>query len=174
MILPEAGWSLVHFLVAQSMHANGLLALDDWFCVWSLIRGNVLECPQGTPELCAPGRKGLACNNCLPKYYPTGSGDCKPCEGHDTIGFYIGMLLLWCAAAILLRVMNIDMNQSSLSKLTIVAVGNQLVMVIQTFSTISKLRIAWPEPVKSLIELADLIMTLGCCCCLFCLFSVTL
>ena len=57
--------------------------------------------------------------------------------------------------------MNIDMNQSSLSKLTILAVGNQLVMVIQTFSTIAKLRIVWPEPVKTLIELADLIMTLA-------------
>ena len=120
-----------------------------------------MECPQGEAELCAAGRTNLACNNCLPKHYPTGHGDCKPCEDYDTLGFYVVVVLLWCGAAILLRVMNTDMNQSSLSKLTILAVGNQLVMVVQTFSTISKLSIAWPEPVKTLIQFADLIVTLS-------------
>ena len=125
-------------------------------------RGNAEECPEGQPEICAPGRTNLACNNCLPKYYPTGSGDCKACEDYDTLGFYVAVIVMWCGAAILSRVMSVGISQSSLSKLTVLAVGNQLVMVVQTFSTISKLAIAWPEPVKTLIELADLIMRLGC------------
>ncbi|CAE7911577.1 Scube3, partial [Symbiodinium necroappetens] len=122
---------------------------------------NADECPEGKPEICAPGRTNLACNNCLPKYYPTGNGDCKACEDYDTLGFYVAVIVMWCGAAILLRVMSVGISQSSLSKLTVLAVGNQLVMVIQTFSTISKLQIAWPEPVKTLIEFADLIMMIN-------------
>eukprot|EP00439_Symbiodinium_sp_Y106_P040241 s4380_g4.t3 len=122
---------------------------------------NAEECPEGQPEICAPGRTNLACNNCLPKYYPTGSGDCKACEDYDTLGFYVAVIVMWCGAAILSRVMSVGISQSSLSKLTVLAVGNQPVMVVQTFSTISKLAIAWPEPVKTLIEFADLIMMIN-------------
>ena len=59
-------------------------------------RGNAEECPEGQPEICAPGRTDLACNNCLPKYYPTGSGDCKACEDYDTLGFYVAVIVMWC------------------------------------------------------------------------------
>ena len=58
--------------------------------------------------------------------------------------------------------MNTEMSNSNLNKLTIAAVANQLCFTIQTLSTIRQLHIQWPEPVKSLISLADLItMTLG-------------
>ncbi|CAK9001855.1 unnamed protein product [Durusdinium trenchii] len=122
-----------------------------------LLCRNQLECPKGDPELCADHREGTACNNCLPRYYPTDSGSCSACEPTDALPFYLTILGVWCLVSLLVTWMNTEMSNSNLNKLTIAAVANQLCFTIQTLSTIRQLHIQWPEPVKSLISLADLI-----------------
>ena len=125
-----------------------------------LLCRNPNECPQGEPELCAPNRRGPACNNCLPSYYPTSAGACSPCGSFDWLPFYAALVGMWALAALLITRVNAELTNSNLNKLTIAAVANQLCFVIQTFSTIRQLHINWPEPVKSLVDIANLITML--------------
>jgi len=115
------------------------------------------ECPRGTPELCAPNRQGPACNNCLPNHYPTTAGACSACGSFDWLPFYAVLVCTWALVSLLITRVNAELSNSNLNKLTIAAVANQLCFVIQTFSTIRQLHIRWPEPVKSLVDIANLI-----------------
>lgn len=121
---------------------------------------NPFECPQGTPELCALNRRGPACNNCLPSFHPTSEGACLECSSFDWLPMYVFVLAVWFLAVLLVTRLNTEFSSANLNKLTIAAVANQLCFVIQAFSTIRQLHIRWPEPVKSLVDIANLITTL--------------
>ena len=113
--------------------------------------------PEAHRSCVLPIAQGPACNNCLPNHYPTTAGACSACGSFDWLPFYAVLVCTWALVSLLITRVNAELSNSNLNKLTIAAVANQLCFVIQTFSTIRQLHIRWPEPVKSLVDIANLI-----------------
>ncbi|CAE7316290.1 GRM1 [Symbiodinium sp. CCMP2456] len=110
------------------------------------------ECPAGPLGLCAPGREGLACNNCKEKYFPT-EGGCEPCGEVDILPTLL-FLMVVLVGLFLLSISSLEPNQVSLNTLTAFAVTSQLVMAVQSLSSIRELALEWQEPVKTLVDLS--------------------
>ena len=69
------------------------------------------ECPKGPLGMCAPGREGLACNNCKEKYFPT-EGGCEPCGEVDILPALL-FLVVVLAGLFLLSTSSLEPNQVS-------------------------------------------------------------
>ncbi|CAJ1449215.1 unnamed protein product [Effrenium voratum] len=146
--------------LGEPLQAAGYWAqvLDQQQGEYSVLRcRSTLECPEGPPELCADNREGPACNNCKSTFYPTHEGHCLACGSLDALPVYVLLMFAWLLLAGLMNWVNMDLSQSSLNKLTIAAVANQLCFAIQALSTIRQLQLTWPEPVATLMDLANLI-----------------
>ncbi|CAK9066123.1 Metabotropic glutamate receptor 1 (mGluR1) [Durusdinium trenchii] len=124
-------------------------------CEFSVLQCRELECPAGPAGTCAPGREGLACNNCKKNHYPF-YGGCKACTGRDFVPFILFMIVVVSVLLALSCGNRRKTNQESLNVLTAAAVTGQVLMAVQALGSLRELAFAWPEPVKSVIDLTRL------------------
>ncbi|CAL1151686.1 unnamed protein product [Cladocopium goreaui] len=62
---------------------------------------------------------------------------------------------------LLVNCIKLDLNQQSLNMLTVAAVGGQMVMALQTLSSVRQLSIEWVHPVRQLIEFTKILTFVG-------------
>ncbi|CAE7320100.1 Grm8 [Symbiodinium necroappetens] len=115
------------------------------------------ECPDNPLGECAPGREGLACNNCREGYFPEEEGTCLPCSPADSLPAILSGIAAVIVLILLLSSVNADLNQQSLNLLTVAAVGSQMVMAVQALGSIRQLSITWVDPVRHIIDMTRLL-----------------
>eukprot|EP00439_Symbiodinium_sp_Y106_P025073 s1659_g3.t1 len=125
-------------------------------CNFNVLRcRDIQQCPDNPLGDCAPGREGLACNNCREGYFPEEEGTCLPCSPGDSLPAVLSGIA--AVLIFLLSSVNADLNQQSLNLLTVAAVGSQMVMAVQALGSIRQLSINWVEPVRYIIDMTRLL-----------------
>eukprot|EP00439_Symbiodinium_sp_Y106_P079777 s542_g18.t1 len=126
-------------------------------CEFQVLRcRNGFECQGANGErhmsTCAPGRQGLACNDCMPSHYSSINGRCEECGGADTLPAALFLLLTPFMLIMLVCCANQDPNQESLNRLTATAIFCQILMSLQALGSMKELSIDWQDPVRRIIQ----------------------
>ncbi|OLP87716.1 hypothetical protein AK812_SmicGene31047 [Symbiodinium microadriaticum] len=127
-------------------------------CDFSVLRcRSAAQCPMNVLGGCADGRTGMACNNCQQGSFATEDGSCQKCQAADALPATIMAIVALLILILLLSSINADLNQQSLSILTVAAIGGQMVMAVQALGSIRQLTVNWVPPVHDLIQLTQLL-----------------
>eukprot|EP00439_Symbiodinium_sp_Y106_P023600 s2265_g2.t2 len=127
-------------------------------CDFSVLRcRSPSQCPMNELGSCADGRTGMACNNCQQGRFALEDGSCQECQAADALPATIMAIVVLLILILLLSSINADLNQQSLSILTVAAIGGQMVMAVQALGSIRQLTVNWVPPVHDLIQLTQLL-----------------
>ncbi len=120
---------------------------------------NELQCIGGDPTgfICARGREGTSCGFCMPNHFNDSLGQCTECQGHDVIPGAIALTLLLVAMGILGWRMQQKISQSSKQLISAMIIGTQAGTMVQTLGVFSDLTLVWEEPVRSVLQLMQLV-----------------
>ncbi|CAL1129696.1 unnamed protein product [Cladocopium goreaui] len=120
---------------------------------------NELQCIGGKPtgSICASGREGRSCGFCMPNHFSNSLGQCTKCGDYDAIPAVVAMILLLLAIGVLGWQMGRKISKSSKQVISATIIGTQAGVMIQTLGVFSDLSLVWEEPVRSLLQLMQLI-----------------
>ncbi|CAK9112002.1 Metabotropic glutamate receptor 8, partial [Durusdinium trenchii] len=120
---------------------------------------NELQCIGGEPtgSICAQGRGGTSCGFCLPGHFPDSLGRCSPCAGSDVIPGAFALVAFLLAIIVLGWRMGQKLTKSSKQVISAMIIGTQTGVMIQTLGVFSDLSLVWEEPVRSVLQLMQLV-----------------
>lgn len=133
------------------IHDEAMREYSVWTC------RDKSECNVADLGRCPAGRQSRACSNCMDAHKKLDDGTCQQCGDSDSIPTVIILILAACAAMAGLVLVNTDLQQQSLSFLTVAIVASQLCMVLQTFGSFRQLSVRWVEPIKSILALTNIL-----------------
>lgn len=107
------------------------------------------RCPAGLASSCPPGRTGLACDVCMPGYYPVTQGSCQACLGSDRTAFIVLLLILLAGCLLLLVLATSDPAKHRMSMNAVMCHATQSVVTLQLLSSFSSLSPDWVAPLHT-------------------------
>lgn len=129
---------------------------DDPLSVYTC--ASEFHCRGGPPgEVCASGRRDVACGLCKANYHGGDQGTCIPCESTDMVP---GILALTACVLVAIAVsirMRSHLTKNSKAVLSLGIILSQAGVLVQTLGVFSDLTMVWEEPVKTLLELMQLV-----------------
>jgi len=121
--------------------------------------GELKRCAGGPPgQVCADGRTGLTCAECLDDMTPGADGKCKSCSGGDRGVFAVVVLAFVALVTAGYHLVDTHNRVTQSHSLLLCAFAlSQLTTVTQQLGVVGRMSVQWEEPLTSFFQLFNLL-----------------